>query len=118
MGCSLTGSSVHGILQGRILERVAFPSPGDLPDPGTVLGSPALQADSLPAEPQGKPGALQDVRMGCYEILGSNNNSEGHRKVHHLLFGEKQNWHKTGHTQPYKNTTGSVKEGGFFCFVN
>ena len=80
MGCSLTGSSVHGILQATILERVAFPSPGDLPDPGTVLGSPALQADSLPAEPPGKPGALQDVRMGCYEILGSNNNSEGHRE--------------------------------------
>ena len=29
-----------------------FPSPGDLPDPGIELRSPALQADSLPAEPQ------------------------------------------------------------------
>ena len=29
-----------------------FPSPGDLPDPGIKLGSPALQADSLPSEPQ------------------------------------------------------------------
>ena len=28
---------------------------GHLPDPGIQLGSPALQADSLPAEPQGKP---------------------------------------------------------------
>ena len=36
-----------GILQGRILEWVAIPSPGDLPDPGTELGCPALQADSL-----------------------------------------------------------------------
>ena len=26
------------------------PSPGDLPDPGTEPGSPALQADSLPIE--------------------------------------------------------------------
>ena len=26
-----------------------FPSPGDLPDPGLKLGSPALQADSLPS---------------------------------------------------------------------
>ena len=25
-----------------------FPSPGDLPDPGIKLGSPALQVDSLP----------------------------------------------------------------------
>ena len=32
-----------------------FPSPGDLPDPGIKPGSPALQADSLPVEPPGKP---------------------------------------------------------------
>ena len=32
-----------------------FPSPGDLPDPGIELGSPALQADSLPSEPPRKP---------------------------------------------------------------
>ena len=28
-----------------------FPSPGDLPDPGIKLRSPALQVDSLPTEP-------------------------------------------------------------------
>ena len=27
-----------------------FPSPGDLPDPGIKLRSPALQADALPSE--------------------------------------------------------------------
>ena len=32
-----------------------FPSPGDLPKPGIELGSPVLQADSVPAEPPGKP---------------------------------------------------------------
>ena len=32
-----------------------FPSPGDLPNPGIESRSPTLQADSLPAEPQGKP---------------------------------------------------------------
>ena len=32
-----------------------FPSPGDLPNPGIERRSPTLQADSLPAEPQGKP---------------------------------------------------------------
>ena len=31
-----------------------FPSPGDLPNSGIELRSPTLQADSLPAEPQGK----------------------------------------------------------------
>ena len=28
-----------------------FPSPGDLPNPGIKLGSPALQTDTLPSEP-------------------------------------------------------------------
>ena len=32
-----------------------FPSSGDLPDPGTEPESPALQGDSFPTEPPGKP---------------------------------------------------------------
>ena len=32
-----------------------FLSPGDLPNPGIEPRSPALQTDSLPAEPPGKP---------------------------------------------------------------
>ena len=32
-----------------------FPTPGDLPNPGTEPGSPALQVDSLLSEPPGKP---------------------------------------------------------------
>ena len=32
-----------------------IPSPREFPDPGIKLGSPALQADSLQAEPPGKP---------------------------------------------------------------
>ena len=32
-----------------------FPSPGDLPDPRIELRCPALQVDSLPSEPPGKP---------------------------------------------------------------
>ena len=38
------GSSVHGILQARILEWVPFPPPGDLPDAGIELGSPTSPA--------------------------------------------------------------------------
>ena len=38
-----------------------FPSPGDLPDPGIESGSPALQADSLPTELQGKLREYVDV---------------------------------------------------------
>ena len=32
-----------------------FPSPGDLPNPETGPGFPALQVDSLPSKPPGKP---------------------------------------------------------------
>ena len=45
---------VHGILQARILEWVAFWFPRDLPRPGIKPRSPELQVDSLSAEPQGK----------------------------------------------------------------
>ena len=55
MDYSQPGSSVHGILQARILEWVATYSPGDHPDAGIEPGSPALQADSLSSEPPGKP---------------------------------------------------------------
>ena len=47
--------TVHGILQARILEWVAYPFSSRTPIPGIKLGSPTLQADSLPAELPGKP---------------------------------------------------------------
>ena len=43
-----------------------FPSPGDLPNPGIKFRSPTLQADSLPAEPQGKP---KNTGVGCLSLL-------------------------------------------------
>ena len=43
-----------------------FPSPGDLPNPGIKPRSPALQADSLPAEPQGKP---KNTAVGSLSLL-------------------------------------------------
>jgi len=63
------GSSVHGILQARIMEWVQFPSPEDLPKPGielrspdcrqilyhlSHLGSPENQENNLTKEPQSK----------------------------------------------------------------
>ena len=50
--CSPAGSSVHEILQARILESVAISFSRNLPDPG--IGSSALQADSLLSELPGK----------------------------------------------------------------
>ena len=54
MGCSPPGSSVHGILQARILEWVATPSSRGSSQPRDQTQSPTLQVDSLPSEPLGK----------------------------------------------------------------
>ena len=53
--CSLPGSTVHGILQARILEWVAISFSRGSSQPRVEPRSPALQADSLPTELQGKP---------------------------------------------------------------
>ena len=45
-----------------------FPSPGDLPNPGVKPRSPALQVDSLPAEPQGKP-KTKNTGVGSLSLL-------------------------------------------------
>ena len=58
MDCSPPGSSVHGISQARILEWVAFPSPGDLSEPGiepTSPASPVLAGGFFITEPPGMP---------------------------------------------------------------
>ena len=55
MNSSPPDSYVHGIFRTRIPEWVAIPFCRDLPHPGTEPQSPALQANSLPSGPQGKP---------------------------------------------------------------
>ena len=55
--CDPMDYTAHGILQARILEWVAFPFSRGSPQPRDrtqVSHIAALQADSLPAEPQGK----------------------------------------------------------------
>ena len=63
MDCSLPGSSVHGILQVRILEWVAisFSRGSSRPKDGTQAST--LQADSLPSEPPRKP--LKGLRQAA-----------------------------------------------------
>ena len=98
------GSTVHGILQARILKRVrgsfqprdwtgvscfaggfftswatrevqkywsgqSIPSPGNLPNPGINLASPALQADSLPTELSGKQLAKHMGKWSAYLVI-------------------------------------------------
>ena len=56
---------VHGILQARILEFVAFPF-SRASNPGMEPSSSTQQADSLPAEPQGKP---KNTGVGSLSLL-------------------------------------------------
>ena len=60
--CDPMDCILHGILQARIPKWVAFPSLGDLLNPGIKPRSSALQVDSLPAEPPRKPGQLLAVK--------------------------------------------------------
>ena len=57
---------VHGILQARILECVAFPFSRDHHNPGLEPRSPGLQVDALSAEPQGK---TQNTKVGSLSLL-------------------------------------------------
>ena len=60
MDCSPPGSSVHGILQARILGGLPCPPPGDLPNPGIKPVSPALWVDSIPLSRWGSPSLYTD----------------------------------------------------------
>ena len=79
--CSPQAPLSVGILQPRILEWVATPPPGDLPDAGIKpmsLMSPALQVGSLPLAPPVKPGRTDSTKvrsevseqMGCFSSGG------------------------------------------------
>ena len=55
MDCSLPALLSMGFPRQEYWSGLPCPSPGYLPDPAIKPGSPALQADSLPSEPPGKP---------------------------------------------------------------
>ena len=59
--CDRMDYTVHGVLQARILEWVAFPSSWGSSQPGIEPRSPSLQADSLPTEILGKSEYLWNV---------------------------------------------------------
>ena len=58
MDCSPPGSSVHGIFQARIPERVAVFSPEFLPNPEIEPMSPVLAGRFFTTEPPQKPDAV------------------------------------------------------------
>ena len=55
-----------GILREEYWSGLPCPPPGDLPYPGIKPRSPALQIDSLPSEPPGKP---KNTGMGSLSLL-------------------------------------------------
>ena len=72
MDYSLPGFSVNRILQARILEWIAIPSSRGTSQPR----SPALQADSLPFEPQGSLLLSLDIRQVQHNTCNNNNKRE------------------------------------------
>ena len=94
--CSPPGSSVHEILQARILDWFPFPYPGDLPNPEIEPRYPALQADSLPSKPPGKPLNMCSLlhvmysQYGCKKLgpvgrISKELNSAQHKNEHFNL---------------------------------
>ena len=64
--CNPMDYTVHGILQDRILQWVAFPFSRGSPNQGIEPRSPPLQMDSLPAKTQGKP---KNTGVGSLSLL-------------------------------------------------
>ena len=76
IGYSLPGSSIHGISQARILEWVAFLSPGDLPDSGIKTTFLALAGRFFTVEPPGKP--LENSTELCMRKFSSQTHQVDH----------------------------------------
>ena len=89
MDCSLPGSSVHGILQARMLEWVAISYSRDLPDPGIkpeLPASPVLAGGFFTAEPLGSPD------RGLFRTLCSSSNLPQSKRDHSKLAPEMTLW--------------------------
>ena len=97
--------NLRGILQARILEWVAIHSPGDRPHPGIKPTSSALQADSLPSEPQGSPGN----RRGEFKRMVS------YSSVWTRAAGIKEEAPHPGATSPAFCVSGDLLEGTSCC---
>ena len=79
--CNPVDYRVPEILQARILEWVALPFLGDLPNPGIKPRFPSLLADSLPAEPPGKP-CFFKIIMSIKSALNINMSTHTHTHKH------------------------------------
>ena len=86
-----------GFFRQEYFNGLPYPLPGDLPSPGIKPRSPALQADSLPSEPPGKPmntgvGSIlfpgdlpnQKIEPGCPALQANSLPTELPGKLHLL----------------------------------
>ena len=85
MDCSPPDSSVYGIFQARILEWVAFPTPGDPPNPWIKPVSPALAGRFFTTEAPG--GAVKHLLLNpilfisLAPIIGPSMREEGNDRT-------------------------------------
>ena len=122
MDCSLPGSSVHGLLQARILEWVAFPFSRGSSQPGIEPRSPTLQANFLPSELPGKPkytgvGSLT-LLQGIFLTQESNQRHLHYRQIlYHLSYQRSPASHYLSiYTRQYIHVYGS-KQSCFHSFM-
>ena len=94
MDRSPLGPSMGFLRQEYWSGKLPFPSPGNLPNLGIKPRSPALQANSLPSEPQGKPltgGAHSKPKtFGSKQWLGSYGCTHTH--LHMQTFWKNWSW--------------------------
>ena len=94
--CSLPGSSVHGILQTRILEWVTISFARGFSWPRDWPGSPTLQVDSLPFELAGKPSSIlvkeSEVAQSCLTLWNPMDCSPAGSSVHGILQARILEW--------------------------
>ena len=80
-------TNLEYIMPSEVWSGEPFPSPGDLPNPGIKPRSPILQADSLPAEPQGKP---KNTGVGSLSLLHgifpTQESNQGHLHCRYILY--------------------------------
>ena len=86
--CDPMDWTVHGILQARILKQVAFPFSRGSSQPRDWIHI-ALKADSLPAEPQGKPRILEWV---TYPFSSGSSRPRNWTGVTYIAGGFFTNW--------------------------
>ena len=106
--CSLPGSSVHGILQARILAWVANSFLRGSSQPRGQTVSPALQADSLPSEPPRK----------SYHFPEQHSTYAWRKLVYKYLSSLTILWYLFLHHHPgFPSRTGLWVSVGVTCFI-